>query len=47
MNLVNQSLKEEFHNKTIGIIVSREQDKYIVSFVSNETIIPITYKIIS
>ena len=46
MNLVNNNLKREFHNNTIGIIVSKEQDKFIVSFVSSNNIIPITYKIL-
>jgi len=46
MNLVNNNLKREFHNNTIGIIVSKEQDKFIVSFVSFNNIIPITYKIL-
>ena len=47
MNLVNNTLKRSFHNKTIGIIVSKEQDRYIVSFVSNEKIFPITYKLVN
>lgn len=46
MQLVDENLKRDFHNKTIGIIVSKKQDKFIVSFVSNELIIPITYKVI-
>lgn len=46
MNLVDNNLKKEFHNRTIGIIVSKYQDKFIVSFVSSNTVIPITYKIL-
>lgn len=46
MMIVDEKLKENFHNKTIGIIVSKEQDKYIVSYVSSESIIPITNKLI-
>lgn len=46
MNLVDNNLKKEFHNSTIGIIVSKYQDKFIVSFVSSNTVIPITYKIL-
>lgn len=46
MNLVDDNLKKEFHNNTIGIIVSKYQDKFIVSFVSSNNIIPITYKIL-
>ena len=43
MDLVDKQVKESFHNKTIGIIISKEQDKYIASFVSNDKIIPLTY----
>lgn len=43
MNAVDSKLKEEFHNSTKGIIVSKYQDKFIVSFVSDENIIPLTY----
>jgi len=46
MNLVDNNLKKEFHNSTIGIIVSKEQNKFIVSFVSSNNIIPITYQIL-
>ncbi|MBE6154445.1 MAG: DUF1016 domain-containing protein [Firmicutes bacterium] len=43
MNIINEKIKEIFHNKTIGIIISKEQDKFIANFVSDESIIPITY----
>lgn len=45
MNLVDTNLKEDFHNETIGIIVTRFQKDFIVSFVSQDKIIPITYKL--
>ncbi len=46
INLVDNNLKREFHNKTIGVIVSKKQDVFIVSFVSSDSIIPITYKLL-
>ncbi len=46
MELVDKNIKKPFHNKTIGIIISREQDKFIATFVGEEDIIPITYKLI-
>lgn len=46
MMLVDKTLKKDFHNSTIGIIVSRHQDDLIVSFVSCKNIIPITYQIL-
>ena len=45
MNLVNNTLKREFHNKTIGIIITKEQDKLIANFIRSETLIPLIYKI--
>lgn len=45
MKCVDENLKRDFHNRTIGIIVSKEQDEFIVSFISNESIIPVTYEL--
>ena len=45
MKYIDDNLKRSFHNKTIGIIITRKQDKFILSFVSTENIIPITYKV--
>lgn len=45
MELVDKYVKQPFHNKTIGIIISKEQDKFIATFVSEEDIIPITYEL--
>ncbi len=46
MELVDKIVKESFHNKTIGIIITKEQDKFIASFVGSENIIPLIYKIL-
>jgi len=46
MKLVDEQLKEPFHNKTIGIIITKEQDTFIANFVSSENnIIPLTYEL--
>lgn len=45
MELIDNELKKTFHNQTIGIIISKEQNKLIANFVSSENIIPLTYKI--
>lgn len=45
MNAIDQKLKRDFHNRTIGIIVSKYQDKFIFDFVTREDIIPITYSL--
>ena len=46
MNLVNEKIKKPYHNKTIGIIISKESDQLIVNFVRNDTIIPLDYKLV-
>lgn len=42
MEYIDKHLKKSSQNKTLGIIISKEQDKYIATFVSEEDIIPIT-----
>ncbi len=44
MQLIDKLIKETFHNKTLGIIISKQQEKLRANFVKSETIIPITYK---
>ena len=45
MKLVDEQIKEVYHNKTIGIIISKESDKLIVNFIKREDIIPISYEL--
>ena len=45
MNLIDEQVKEVHHNKTIGIIISKESDKLIVNFIKRENIIPLSYKL--
>lgn len=45
MNLVDSNLKKEFHNKTLGIIISKKQDKFVAEFVGNDIIYPLTYEL--
>lgn len=47
MKLVDDNLKKGFHNKTIGIIISKEQDIYVASFIRNNDLIPLTYELIN
>lgn len=44
-NLVDGLIKEDFHNKTIGIIVTRKNDKFILKYVSDMNIYLTTYKL--
>ena len=45
MNLVDKNLKEDYHNKTIGIVVSKKNNKFILEYVSSKEIFLTTYKI--
>ena len=46
MNLIDEMLKKPFHNKTIGLLITKESDEFIVNFVRNNTIIPLDYKLV-
>ena len=45
MKLVDEQVKKPFHNKTIGIIISKESDNFIVNFIRSEDIIPLYYEL--
>ena len=45
MNLVDEQVKEAHHNRTIGIIISKESDHFIVNFVKSNDIIPLYYEL--
>lgn len=44
MKLVDEQVKEVHHNKTMGIIITKESNEFIVNFVHQEDIIPLNYK---
>ena len=46
MRLVDENLKKATQNKTIGIIISKEQDDYVVNFVRSNDLIPLIYEIV-
>ena len=45
MKLVDEQVKKPFHNRTIGIIITKESDSFIVNFVKADDIIPLSYKL--
>ena len=45
MKLIDEQIKEVHHNKTIGIIISKESNKLIVNFIKREDIIPLSYEL--
>lgn len=47
MKLVDDNLKKAYHNKTIGIIISKEQNGYVANFVRSEVLVPLTYELVN
>ena len=47
MELVDKYVKEPSNNPTIGIIITKEQDKFVANFVRSEKLIPLTYEIVN
>ena len=47
MKLVDENIKKATQNKTIGIIISKEQDKFVVNFIKSDKLIPLTYELIN
>ena len=45
MKLVDEQVKEAYHNKTIGIIITKESDEFIVNFVRRDDIVPLFYEL--
>ena len=45
MKLIDEQIKEAHHNKTLGIIITKESDTFIINFVRSENIIPLYYKL--
>jgi len=46
MNYIDFNLKKDIFNKTIGIIITKENDRLVISYSSNPDIYKITYKLI-
>ena len=46
MNYIDQNIKKFNHNKTIGIIICKEDNQYIIKYCSDKKIISRTYKLV-
>ena len=46
MNLVDNYVKEPSNNPTIGIIIAKDQDKFVANFVRSEKLVTLTYKFV-
>ena len=47
MNLVDNFVKEPSNNPTIGIIITKDQDKFVANFVRSENVVPLTYELVN
>ena len=47
MDLVDRLVKTPNMNNTIGIIIFKDQDKYVANFVRSNKIVPLNYKLIN
>ena len=47
MTLVDKYKKRANNNLTIGIIITKEQDKFVANFVKSEKLVPLTYELVS
>ena len=45
MNYVDKHILKPFHDKTIGIILCKKENKLVLEYVSDERIFTTTYKI--
>lgn len=45
MNYIDMNMKKEYMNKTIGIIMCKEDDEIVVKYVTDERILMTTYKL--
>ena len=47
MALVDKYKKRANNNPTIGIIITKEQDKFVANFVKSEKLVPLTYELVN
>ena len=47
MTLVDKYKKRANNNPTIGIIITKEQDKFVANFVKSEKLVPLTYELVN
>ena len=43
MNYVGVNLKKDFHNKTTGILLVRENNKWLIKYINNDVILVRNY----
>ena len=43
LNIIDNTLKRSFHNKTQGILITKHQNKFIAHFINNDKVTSVTY----
>ena len=46
MNYIDDNIKKLYHDKTIGIIICREDNKYVIKYSSDKRIMSRTYELV-
>ena len=46
MNYIDNNIKKMFHDKTIGIIICKKDNKYVIEYCSDERIIAREYELV-
>ena len=46
MNYIDNNIKKMFHDKTIGIIICKKDNKYVIEYCSDEMIIAREYELV-
>ena len=45
MNYVDKNLKKVFHDKTVGVVICKKEDKYVLEYCSDDRIFTTTYEV--
>lgn len=45
INYVDEHIKDSFNNRTVGVIICKEADKYVLSYCTDERIFTTTYRL--
>lgn len=46
MNYIDINVKKDYHNDTIGIIICKQDNKYVIKYCSDERILSRTYQVV-
>ena len=44
INYVDKNIKEVFHEKTVGVIICKKENKYVMEYCTNPNIFTTTYE---